>query len=396
MILEFTVRLQKIFSAVYFNEKLKEYSKKSLAEIREEVEKWMDDHKFPQEKRTNLLFEVLKADLSSLNFTSGDEYFNMKWKIKYGDICNIHYMIPVLLSIFSKENIKLLLTIVRDANCICGNDCANKNDKDAKSIVIVDGKQYTRYTKKWFKSQIKVESKHTYSWGELYETLNTMSKNGDEHQDPLFTKAFELFKKLDNAVGKKQVQKLLQKYSFTEEELNRINSPCLDGILKCINSYNLVYTFLREKHSVETLKYFLDRGICKRHMMRAIETDRIDIIKLYIQRGADIERDKREFLRFACENNSKNCAKFFIDKQSVTEEAFLEICDWEDNNEIIQLFIDNGINVNCKGNIPLLKAFLRGHEETVKFLLEKGAKIINYEQLYNIDIFSLTGFVEHI
>jgi hypothetical protein len=218
-----------------------------------------------------------------------------------------------------------------------------------------------------------------------------MSKNGDDHQDPLFEKAFQLFKKLDSAVGKKQVKKLLKEYSFTEEELNRINSPCLDGILSCMFSDRkiLLHIFFEGGYSLETLKYFLDRGVCRRGMMKAIEHDRLDVMKLFIERGADIELRKQDYLIFACENNSKNCIKFLLDKQSITDEAFLEICFWEDNNEIIQLFIDNGIDVNCQGNKAILNAFLKGHEKTVKFLLEKGAKIINYEQKYNIDSFLL-------
>jgi hypothetical protein len=59
-----------------------------------------------------------------------------------------------------------------------------------------------RYRKIWFKSIIKIEPKNTYSWGELYETLNNMSKNGDDHQDPLFEKAFQLFKNLTVPSGK--------------------------------------------------------------------------------------------------------------------------------------------------------------------------------------------------
>lgn len=381
MTLQFTVILRNNIQLTdgFFSKNLENYAKKPLSEIQKVVEKWMDDHKFPQEKRTNLLFEILKADLPTLVCISAEKgtKFVIKWEPKYGDICTIHYLIPILLDIAS-EYTKSLYTYVQSLTCTCGNNCGNSNNNDTYE-----------YVKTWFRRQPEIELKNTYSWGELYETLNTMSKNGDEHQDPLFTRAFELFKKLDNAVGKKQVKKLLKKYNFTEEELNRINSPCLDGILKCINQRFSLCALLRKNCSIETLKYFLDRGVCRRSITNAIRYDRLDAVKLFIERGADIKMRQKEFLISACEDVSVKCAKFLINRESVTDNAFLEACKWNDYKEfteIVQLFIDNGTDINCKKSKAILNAFLCGYGQKVKFLFERDAKLVNFKHLYGINI----------
>lgn len=81
-------------------------------------------------------------------------------------------------------------------------------------------------------------------WGELYDTLQEMKRNGDEIQDPLFSKAFILFDRLENADNNiETIWQLLDEANFTETEINRINSPCLDGLYAC-RKYKKFGTFL--------------------------------------------------------------------------------------------------------------------------------------------------------
>jgi hypothetical protein len=74
----------------------------------------------------------------------------------------------------------------------------------------------------------------TYSWGELYDTLKEMEAKGDSHQDPLFTRVFQLFEALDAAKTLVEIKKIVKDCPLTEFEINRINSSCLDGIIKSI------------------------------------------------------------------------------------------------------------------------------------------------------------------
>lgn len=355
------------------------YAQKPLSEIRETVEKWMDERKFPQEKRTNLLFEVLKEDLSKLaiNIYDNGSTVSINWPIKYGDTCNVHYLIPILLQLFTKKSIKRLQTSsnITKSTCSCGNNCDRAHSKTLIAHI-------------WFQNRIKdYDLQNTYSWGELYETLKKMSDNGDDHKDPLFTKAFELFAKLDNAVGKKHVKKILANYSFTEDEINRINSPCLDGIIALINFEYPLTKFLKSKHSMETLKYFLDRKICNRSVIQAISFDRVDALELFAERGADIKTDEKMYLSEACAEGCSQCIRFFANKDSISNEDFLLASDSQVGNDIIQLFIDYGIDINCKKGRALLNAFLLGNKDRAEFLISKGAKIMNYVELYNINMF---------
>jgi hypothetical protein len=57
-------------------------------------------------------------------------------------------------------------------------------------------------------------------------------------KDPLFERAFELFYKLDIAENVETVMELLEQYKFTQYELNRINSPCLDGLIAINREYS--------------------------------------------------------------------------------------------------------------------------------------------------------------
>lgn len=70
-----------------------------------------------------------------------------------------------------------------------------------------------------------------HSWGEFYDTLKEMEKNGDTIEDENLLKTFSLIEKLENAKNEREIWDVIEQSNITYYERNRINSSCLDGLI---------------------------------------------------------------------------------------------------------------------------------------------------------------------
>lgn len=116
----------------------------------------------------------------------------------------------------------------------------------------------------------------TYSWGELYETLDEMRRNGEEFSDPVLEQGLVLLRKLDYVATLSELFDLLFAYTgrdsnwlnektgfpITEMHINKLNSPCLDGLLSLRKFYPYDWRDA-DFHllPIETIKFLLCRGI---------------------------------------------------------------------------------------------------------------------------------------
>lgn len=149
------------------------------------------------------------------------------------------------------------------------------------------------------------KSKHLYSWGPLYETMMEFS---EPWRDPLFERAFHLFYKLDMAENIETVIELLEQYKFTEYELNRINSPCLDGLI-AINDWQSNINFRPEVNS--------DTKWC---YMSVIEFPRKDTFLYVLEKTQKydlllwhtISHNKVDLYNLYCDNISTNVSRICI------------------------------------------------------------------------------------
>jgi hypothetical protein len=98
-----------------------------------------------------------------------------------------------------------------------------------------------------------------YSWGEFYNTLKEMEKNGDRIEDENLLKTFSLIEKLDNAKSEREIWDIVAANKITKYEQNRINSSCLDGILvaKPRYSWEGLDDILFEPKYIEAAKFFI-------------------------------------------------------------------------------------------------------------------------------------------
>lgn len=199
-----------------------------------------------------------------------------------------------------------------------------------------------------------------YSWGEMYETLKTMKENGDDSEDPVFTRFFEAVKELDDAKTLTEVKTILTKYNFSTIEIERINSPCYDGltfVLK-VPEGELISKLVDEQKYIETCKYLLLKDMAVRTLLRACRYNNLEMVKLMFINSSHIERNKA--LLSACACNHIDTVKFLV---------------------------QNGAEINYKNDTPICIASQNGHLEIVKFLVEKGADIHtddNYSLTYAI------------
>lgn len=155
-----------------------------------------------------------------------------------------------------------------------------------------------------------------YSWGELYETLNEMRKNGEEISDPILQRGLTLFLKLDRVVFLREIYELLENSlaldrkrpgdedRLTLTDINKIFSPCLDGlILMFRDHYYHEYKLQLALLPIETIKFLFFRGII---------TDKKDSIndnytrfyrirgETHYFRGARKYIDVKEFMNNVC------------------------------------------------------------------------------------------------
>lgn len=122
-------------------------------------------------------------------------------------------------------------------------------------------------------------------------------------------------------------------------------------------------------------------------IMTSVINGKLEILKYLIENGANIKikNDKGEnLLIIAAENSKFDIIKFLLEIKFPIDEpdnnGFNALCNSVDSLEIVKLLIDGGANINYNYNdkiTPLNMAIIQNQIETVKYLLENGAKIIN-------------------
>lgn len=219
----------------------------------------------------------------------------------------------------------------------------------------------------------------TYSWGELYETLREMEENGDRVEDPLFRQILDLFPRLDRA-NFTDTMEIIEKLSFTEQELNRINSPCLDGLM-AIRKYLPISYFdlLCKGNYIESCKFILDKGQTP-SVYSALISDNISICKLMLERGGKVESDffdsyisivtasQRPTEKMWKETKiSIEICKFLLENNSIPNRLMGDLCIYG-GEEILKLLVEKGVKLQ----VNLQDVLSKNNDLRAKFLIENG------------------------
>lgn len=221
-----------------------------------------------------------------------------------------------------------------------------------------------------------METKHDYSWGEFYETMVEMKQKGDKIENETILKFFRVVKRLNYAKNLKKIRKIITKITFTEYEQNYINSPCLDGILLSAKSEKPLVTLVEKGDYAETCKYYLSKRIAKRCLYKAIEYRRINIVKILVDHGADVNKQLNHSLGMpllmAIQKGGLEITKFLTENGARSLDYEKHICRYN-NLELAKYFFDR--DKSCR-ILMLISAFKYDRLEIVKFLL-KNIESIN-------------------
>lgn len=254
-----------------------------------------------------------------------------------------------------------------------------------------------------------------YSWGEFYETTSKCDGYSEEEK-----KKFAIFEALDEAKTFDEIRKIVK--PLTEEQINWLNSQCLDGIIYSLKGLNPTQRLFFGQTFADTAKYYLakklidpDYGLvtacfygntvlasvflengATRHkntdsdqtLWYAYKNNNPSLFLLLLNYGTKIQ--ERVF-RYASEDNCVELVKIMLEKgmKENSEQLYL----WEPlrtacekgNTEIVQLFLDYGVNPTAHGFSPIFSACENGHHKIVKLLLDcKTSELNMHKQKQNL------------
>jgi ankyrin repeat protein len=216
-----------------------------------------------------------------------------------------------------------------------------------------------------------------YSWGEMYETLKTMQENGDDPQDEIFARFFETVKELDEAKTVSEVKTILTKYNFSDIEIERINSPCLDGLLLALKvPESSLMAVVVDAQKIETCKYLLGKNMGTRTLIRACKLNNIEMVKLMLIEASFFEKDKG--LQIASARGFFDIVQLLLqNKANVHFENGTPLCVACQNGhlDVAKLLIQYNADIHTDNEYCLRASALNGHKKMVEFLLDCGALI---------------------
>lgn len=241
------------------------------------------------------------------------------------------------------------------------------------------------------------ENKQTYSWGEFYETTKSCDGYTDEQR-----KRFIVFETLDQAIHVEEIKNIIQ--FLTQDQINWLNSPCLDGIIFSIENLN---EKLLEKEFVETFKYYLSKNLVNLHVFELAEKGFTESIKLLLDEKVKLSATRIDIfdnyaLRIACKNGHTETARLLLNRGADIHALANQSLQWAAENghiETVRLLLDRGAIIF---KYTMCIACKNGHIEIVKLLLDKGADANSYDYIgeigdptkYAISIASENGHTE--
>lgn len=225
---------------------------------------------------------------------------------------------------------------------------------------------------------------NTYSWGEFYETTISCDGYTEEIQ-----KKFAIFEALDNATTMEEIKEIID--PLTENEINWLNSPCLDGIILGVKGrINPIISIISaKKDNVEACKYFLQKKIGRYNLLLACEAGLIKIVTLLLKNGVNANYYDAELgsypLTAAAIKGHAEIVKILLENGAdihVGSEAALRRASFHGQLEVVKLLLERGANLYpidfisyvSQGEV-LSNACIAGHVEVVKFLLAYGVKV---------------------
>lgn len=262
----------------------------------------------------------------------------------------------------------------------------------------------------------------TYSWGELYETLDEMRQNGEEFSDPVLEQGLVLLRKLDYVASLSELFDILFAYTgkdykwmredknipITKIHIDKLNSPCLDGLLSLRKFYPYGWRDA-DFHllSIETIKFLLCRGIITNYFYKDetyINANQF-IYKLLVKGSAKLLRAvfelKNEILcipknfNISCITENKDTEVFTVlleNGYKMLPEDIIWAAEGK-RADLVLLCLQNGADPHYNWNSVLGWAY-RNNDISTKEIMRKWLGEIEYKKTINEYIEQLRNFFE--
>jgi len=110
----------------------------------------------------------------------------------------------------------------------------------------------------------------------------------------------------------------------------------------------------------------------------ASENGHLEVVKLLVEKGADIHADNDNALRWASKNGHLEVVEFLVEKGADIHANNDGALKWASKNgylEVVEFLVEKGADIHANNDCSLRQASANGRLEVVEFLVEKGADI---------------------
>lgn len=212
---------------------------------------------------------------------------------------------------------------------------------------------------------------YLHNWGDFFTTVRNSSEYSEQEK-----KRFAVFVALDRAKTLEEVKSIVT--GLTTDEINWLNSPCLDGLVFDFNPterQDLYIPLKKENEYIETYKYLLNKNMAHMTIGWATKHGFLNTIKLLLSRGKNVysedicqaidEKRDYEIVKLLLDN-----AKGVMDNTDITRKAL-----YRNDENILRLLVENNFSFIMKqaANVPYLA--LMNKYNSVKILIEIGIDI---------------------
>lgn len=217
-----------------------------------------------------------------------------------------------------------------------------------------------------------------YTWGELYDTLKEFN---EPIEDELFQRFFKLVDDLESEADPNTFMVNIKNitHTFTQTEINRINSPCLDGLIQFWKVYDSppMKKFLETTTYTDTVNFIISKKFAFFHWRYILFLCR-NPHKLYF--------DITTVLK-----NNRDTESMSIAISNIYE----EICENKMHISVVEKFVKMYPEIVIKYPMTFVKACMYSDIDTVECLVKHGANI-HFQDEYPLYIYQRYGKGERL
>lgn len=211
-----------------------------------------------------------------------------------------------------------------------------------------------------------------YSWGEFYETMTGCDGYKD---DTKLQEQFAIIEALEKVKSLSEITEVVQRFALTENEINRLNSPCLDGILKTVEHDKPLEKLVNQyPRYLDSIKFYFAKGLIHKSdangmLNIAVSHNSIELVNILLKHTI-YKDDIDKAIHKAINNNNLDIVKAITKKFLITN-FYTEACG-AGSVEIVQFLLNTyGEPVESKRQM-FVCAVASGSCEMVRFLLKRG------------------------